>query len=173
MFATFALLLSVVVFQLILPSFGVWILERELVLFYLAFTVFVYQTLRRYYFTTGYGIGQPLAVLASFAVATAAVAGTEYAAEVSGSVRFAAFWGLGPVPSMALAAVAVAAFAGTFRFLRTRFLVGPEKELKERFDALQREISGIADFEELDALIRSGMERTFKTKTAGVQLWNS
>lgn len=38
------------VLQLILPMFGIWILEKEIVFFYLAFTAYSFHALRRYYF---------------------------------------------------------------------------------------------------------------------------
>jgi len=38
------------VLQLVLPMFGIWILEKEIVFFYLTFTVYAFHALRRYYF---------------------------------------------------------------------------------------------------------------------------
>ncbi len=41
------------VLQLALPMMGVWVLEKEIVFFYLAFAAYVFHTLRRYYFDSG------------------------------------------------------------------------------------------------------------------------
>lgn len=58
--------LSVAIFlQLILPAFGIWILEKEIILFYLFFTVYSFHILKRYYFSVGYGFGKGFIIMIS------------------------------------------------------------------------------------------------------------
>lgn len=55
--------------QLVLPTFGIWILEKEIILLFLAFVLYTFWTIRRYYFSSlGYGIGSVVVVIASIVV---------------------------------------------------------------------------------------------------------
>lgn len=48
--ASLVLLSILLLLQLILPLLGIWILERELILFFTGFSLYTLFTLKRYYF---------------------------------------------------------------------------------------------------------------------------
>ncbi len=56
--SAFMLVLFLIVFQLILPSFGIWILEKEVVFSLAIFVLYIYLTINRYYFSRGFGMGK-------------------------------------------------------------------------------------------------------------------
>jgi K+-sensing histidine kinase KdpD len=67
--STFLLVFSLVVLQLILPIFGIWILEKEIIIVYSLYVISVFYTLKKYYFSQFlYGFGKLLNIGISFVV---------------------------------------------------------------------------------------------------------
>ncbi len=51
LFSAFIVFLLLLLFQLILPYFGIWILEKEIIFLFTGFVLYVNYTVRRYYFS--------------------------------------------------------------------------------------------------------------------------
>jgi len=51
------MLFFLILLQLILPIFNIWILEKEIIFLFVFFILYTYNTIRRYYFSSlEYGI---------------------------------------------------------------------------------------------------------------------
>ena len=64
-FAAFVVIFFLLVFQLILPAFGIWLLEQEIIFLLAFFVMYIFFTLRRYYFSAGYELSRGVIILLS------------------------------------------------------------------------------------------------------------
>lgn len=77
--ASLFLVISLFILQLILPLFGIWILEKEIIFFFVFFVLSVVYTLRRYYFSSlGYGIGKIVILITSIVISVCIVSILEF-----------------------------------------------------------------------------------------------
>ena len=60
------------ILQLLLPMFGIWVFEKEIVFLFAAFTAYAFHALRRYYFHSGSIAGKYAVAIVSAAVAVLA-----------------------------------------------------------------------------------------------------
>lgn len=65
-------LTACLVLQLVLPMFGIWIFEKEIVFLFTAFTAYAFHALRRYYFHSGSIAGKYAVTVVSLGVAVLA-----------------------------------------------------------------------------------------------------
>lgn len=65
-------LVACLVLQLLLPMFGIWVFEKEIVFMFTAFTAYAFHALRRYYFHSGSIAGKYAVAIVSAGVAVLA-----------------------------------------------------------------------------------------------------
>lgn len=81
--STYIFLFALILLQGILPYYGIWIFEREIIFLFLFYIIFSYYTFHRYYFTSlGYGIGQSVVVVLTFIFSITLVVTGEYFLEI-------------------------------------------------------------------------------------------
>ena len=63
--AAFVVIFVALIFQIILPALGIWLFEKELIFLLTFFVVYIFFTLRRYYFSSGYELSKAVIIILS------------------------------------------------------------------------------------------------------------
>lgn len=175
LFAAGSLILTCLVLQLVLPIFGIWIFEKGIVFLFLAFTIYSFHALRRFYFHSGAFAGK-YAVWGTSAIVALGVAEAygQFHVLITHRSAVSDYWQeFGEYPTVRVI-LALVAFSATSYFLRSRLFGNPKiLELQEEMSRLKRKITGITNPFDLNAILNSTATRIFRTNLCEIRLTDS
>lgn len=170
--AAFFLIAFLVVFQLILPAFGVWILEKEVVFSLTLFVLYINFTINRYYFSRGYNLGRVTIGILSIVISLLIfnLIKTGYLPKYSNILTN--YWNIADNYTLLDPALGMVIFAGV-NFVMRKLLLGStyKKELKNKIQDLYKSISHATTFVRLNMYTSRGIRRLFKTNFAEIILF--
>jgi signal transduction histidine kinase len=165
-----AIFLLLIGLQLILPLFGIWILEREIIFFYILFVFFVAYTLRRYYFSPiGYGIGRLLRFIITILL-------TYIFVSLLSMISFwlspeALFWQSSEkihfseiLPGILLYIVIDSSIKYYFPWEKY------QKNIQRELESLKRSIARITDIDSLEKMMEVSLRKIFGTESIKISL---
>jgi hypothetical protein len=163
-----------IIFQLILPYFGIWILEREIIFFFTIFVVSIPLILRRYYFShLGYSIGKIFFFIASLSVAVSIVSSIENIANLLDKQDIVYWDDLQAHPF--IEAVLIIIFYKLIQYSICQLIRTKDNlmVLEQEIQIAKRHIARISNIEEFNILLKKEMQRIFTASESAIVLYQS
>lgn len=162
--SAYFMLAMLIFLQVFLPLFDMWILEKELIFFYLYFVVRTYQILRRYYFgSIGYGMGKTIVFCVALIIATSFYWLELYISKTEFFVGW--FWNFYDPSGIAYVVTAITIFYLSFDILSRYALTDRHNSpLRDKVASLQKEIIPIVEYEQMNEKIRTYLRDIFVTE---------
>lgn len=167
--------IAILVFlQLVLPSFWIWIFEKDIILLYVVFVFATIANIKRYYFPRfGYGFGKMLIYIASLIVAIGCIAFLkEMYARIDGSLSY--FWQFQDYYGILDAILTIVVFYGAYKVF-LQFLPGSFDLEKLRFmiEVMEKEIPYFMNIDELNTYIEKQFSKILWTNKAHIRLFQN
>lgn len=161
-------ILTLIFFQLILPLFWIWILEKEVILILLWFVVSIVYITQRYFFTNiSYWIWKILLLIMSMWWAILLTNYLIYYYKINNWY----WWWIEQI-WVSNIIIAILIFIWLYNFL-SRYILWTSAiiEFKNSINALQKRISYSNSIQELNIILNSEIQKTFKTNYSEVCLY--
>lgn len=174
-FSTFMTIASLVVLQLILPLFWIWIFERQVIVIYLIYILYIYQTFRKYYFSTlFYWFWRISAFFLSAFFAIGLLSFIKYTLSQLELWNFHNYWNIDTTYNNSIDAVLVIIMYSMFhRFFSKIFLNDSWiNKLKDDLNDFKKNISQITNFQKLNRIIQNEICWLFKAKNSYLIFFN-
>ncbi len=169
------LILAMIFFQLVLPLFGIWIFEKEIIILFTLFVVYVVFTMKRYYFTLihqEYGILKLIAILLSFilSVFLLNVIRNFYLDTV---FHGNPFWNTWDIFGIVNSTILIVVYISMYNLFKKLFWIDRgDQGLKISIDILKQTLSNATTTEQLDRILWGGIRNIFKTNLSKVVFIN-
>lgn len=170
--SAYFMLAMLILLQVFLPLFDIWILEKELIFFYLYFVVRTYQVLRRYYFgSIGYGIGKIIVFSVALIVATSLYVLEIYIAKKEFSLG--GFWDFYDPSGIAYVVIAITVFYLAYDILSRYALTDRHSSpLREKIATLQKEIIPMVEYDQVNQKITIYLREIFAIEEVDMILFS-
>jgi K+-sensing histidine kinase KdpD len=174
LYSAYFMLFMMILLQVWLPLFDIWILEKELIFFYIFFVVQVYVTLKRYYFgSLWYGIGRFLVFMSALLLAIVWHFFITYFLIQHNSYLWQ-FWDFSDPYNIIGLSLSVLIFFGSLNLFSHYFLGNHHKEsLRESIFLLQNTIIPIMNLDEMNQTIFYTFHKIFFLKNARVYIFSN
>lgn len=163
--SAYFMLAMLIFLQVFLPLFDIWIMEKELIFFYLYFVLHTYQILRRYYFgSIGYGIGRTIIFCIALIIAMSFYVLEIYLLQTT-EFHVGLFWDFYDPSGIAYVAAAIAIFYLSFDIL-SRYTLADRRNypLRDKIATLQKEIIPMVEYDLMNQKIRTHLKEVFGTE---------
>lgn len=167
--ASLVLLSILLLLQLVLPLFGIWILERELILFFTGFSLYTLFTLKRYYFAP---IWYDVAKIASIVIS--GIVGMSGLALIhTGSIEFLLplewLWGTRGAHDTFDFIMTIVLFFGSYRLISEHiFWKKLANTLITRIKYIERQLSHTTNLASLNSLLSQEMRHVFRVAYSSI-----
>ncbi|MDD2891610.1 MAG: HAMP domain-containing sensor histidine kinase [Candidatus Gracilibacteria bacterium] len=166
---------AAIILQLILPAFGIWILEKEIIFFYLVFVIYVVYVLKRYYFSSlGYGIGKIIIAIAAFTISILSINIFKIIyLRIGNTSTINNYWIYQDQFSILDTAIGVFVFYFSYKLL-CKILIGNTlvMELNVRIQKLEKYLSQTTNVKDLNDYLGSDIRKIFKNKYCEVRVFS-
>lgn len=172
LFSAFIVFLLLLLFQLILPYFGIWILEKEIIFLFTGFVLYVNYTVRRYYFSQiWYWILRFTTTIISLVLAISITDLARYFF-VSTWANSLWYWITSDWYSIYDTIVAFLLYFLIYKWAHKLFLWNySDREITSKIENLKKSISFVTDLNSLNQLINSELLMIFRTNSASIILY--
>lgn len=162
-------------FQMFLPIYWIWIFEKELIIFFLIFIISIWYSLKRYFFNSfWYWIGKIIINITSLLFCTIIIylINIFYYYWLPGANKW--YWIFNDSLWIVNIILIIFVYNYSNNLLWKLFLWNSYKsELKSLIIELQKKVSYITDYIELNKLLRSEFQKIFKTSNLEIILYKN
>ncbi len=172
--SAFILLFSIIVLQLILPYFSIWILEKEIIFLFTLFVISVPVIIRRYYFShIGYWVWKFSIVVISLTVAFILTLWMKYFFIHMNIWWDLSYWMRGDDKSLFEILFTIIIYFPIHSYLQ-RILLWDHalSTLSAKFQILKKSVSIHTDTPWLNTLLKKEMQNIFKTRSSSIHLYD-
>jgi signal transduction histidine kinase len=169
---SFLLLLVLITLQLILPTFDIWIFEREIIFTFPMFAIYTHYAINRWYFHSyGYGVWR-LAILGlAMTIALLGVIWFKKWSGVNWSSGAINYWLIEDSSGLLGVVLGVTLYMASSFILKYIFLGHNSTDsLKKQLQSLKNDLSSTKSLDDLNRELSGGMTRIFKTKYSQIHL---
>lgn len=170
--STSILIFSLIILQLILPYFGIWIFEKEIIFLFLFYIIFNYYAFHRYYFTSlWYGIGQSFVIVLTFILSILLVFTGEYFLTIY--TAESEYWKWGDQKNIIGVLLGIFFFHGFYKILHPFFLGNRKSlKLKEAIQKITRYLATTYDIDTISQYLETEFKTLLKTKKLSLHINN-
>ena len=171
LFVGFLAVFAMLVLQLILPYFGIWMLEKEIIFIFTLFVISVPIITRRYYFShIGYGIWRLLVAGVSLILAFAIMTGVRYGV-LHINMGDLGYWLSRDSSSLFDIFFTIIVYFPVHHILQTILLHDDTiLVLSSKFQVLKKSISAVTDIVSLNELLQTEMYTIFRARSSSIVL---
>jgi len=173
LFWAFFMLFFLILLQLILPIFNIWILEKEIIFLFVFFILYTYNTIRRYYFSSlEYGIWKIFVAYLSFILSIVSINVIKflYLNFKTGTINN--YWMFQDQYSVIDTIIWIAVFYFSYKYLHKIFLWNHLViELKNKIRKLEYGFSYIHNQKELNTFLSSEIKKIFKIEYCEMKIF--
>ena len=174
-YSAYTFMVSCLILQLVLPTFGIWILEKEIIFLFAAFILYAFFTIRRYYFSSlWYGVGKTVVTLVSIVLSVAIVNLIKFVYINIKTGVINNYWMLQDQYSVIDTIGWVIIFYVLYTYLQKLFLWNAKvTELRESIQKLGQSIAHATSLQELNTYLGNEIKRIFKTKCSEIRIFDT
>lgn len=173
LFSAYGFMVICLILQLILPTFGIWILEKEIIFIFALFILYTYFAIKRYYFSSlGYGTGKAVIFFSSITFSILSLNIIKWTYLSLNSTKVSNYWLSQDTYSIIDITLGILLFTVIYDFLQKRFLAQSAKvELKNKVRKLEKNVSYLTYLPDLEKYLKMEIKAIFKTSFCELKMF--